>query len=142
MGLDWSSLVSFNISDNQLCPPYPDCIDGNENGQDTSNCFQVSIYDPSTPLLDYRLNDAWPNPFNPTTNISYTLPNETEVSIMIYDLMGRIIWDSYYGKQRAGTWSFQWNAVNHAGDDVSTGVYLCTLQAGHFKDTKKLIYVK
>ncbi|SVB38706.1 uncharacterized protein METZ01_LOCUS191560, partial [marine metagenome] len=88
LNMNWSDPNNFNISENQLCPPYPDCIAVYTGEQDTSGCDQVSIIDETLPIT-YKLYNAYPNPFNPTTQIKYDLPEDAMVSITIYDMMGR-----------------------------------------------------
>jgi len=88
--MNWSDPNNFNISENQLCPPYPDCIEAYTGEQDTSSCDQVSIIDETLPIT-YKLYNAYPNPFNPVTTLSYDLPEDALVNITIYDMMGRIV---------------------------------------------------
>ena len=141
INLDWSNPISFNISNNYLCQPYPYCIQGYEGNQDTSNCSQVSIIDPTLPLI-YELHNAYPNPFNPLTTIQYALPVNTGVQMTIYDLMGRVVKTLVSGTQGPGFQSIQWNATNDSGESVSAGIYLCTIEAGHFKQTRKMVLLK
>jgi hypothetical protein len=90
----------------------------------------------------FTLYPAYPNPFNPTTNIRYDLPENALVSITIYDIMGRSIRSLVNSKQTAGYRSIQWNATNDAGSPVSAGLYLYTIQAGEFRQTKKMVLLK
>jgi len=141
INLDWSNPISFNISNNYLCQPYPYCIQGYEGNQDTSNCSQVSIIDPTLPLI-YELHNAYPNPFNPLTTIQYALPVNTGVQMTIYDMMGRVVKTLVSRTQGPGFQSIQWNATNDRGESVSAGIYLCTIEAGHFRQTRKMVLLK
>ena len=141
LNMNWSDPNNFNISENQLCPPYPDCIEAYTGEQDTSGCVQVSIIDETFPMT-YKLYNAYPNPFNPTTQIKYDLPEDAMVSITIYDTMGRSIRSLVNSKQTSGYRSIQWNATNNLGDPVSAGMYLYTIQAGDFRQVKKMVLVK
>jgi hypothetical protein len=141
INLDWSNPISFNISNNYLCQPYPYCIQGYEGNQDTSNCSQVSIIDPTLPLI-YELHNAYPNPFNPLTTIQYALPVNTGVQMTIYDMMGRVVKTLVSGTQGPGFKSIQWNATNDRGESVSAGIYLCTIEAGHIRQTRKMVLLK
>ena len=84
----------------------------------------------------------YPNPFNPVTAFHYDLPEDALVNITIYDMMGRIVNNLVSSQQNAGYKSIQWNATNNAGQPVSAGVYLYTIQAGEFKQTKKMVLLK
>ena len=92
--------------------------------------------------LQYALYQNYPNPFNPTTTFRYHLPKYALVNITIYDMMGRIVNNLVSSQQNAGYKSIQWNATNNAGQPVSAGLYLYTIQVGEFKQTKKLVLLK
>jgi hypothetical protein len=139
--MNWSDPNNFNISENQLCPPYPDCIEAYTGDQDTSGCEQVSIIDETSPV-SYYLYNAYPNPFNPTTQIKYDLPEDALVSITIYDIMGRSIKSLVNSNQSAGYRSIQWNATNNLGEPVSAGMYIYMIQAGEFRKVKKMVLLK
>jgi len=140
LNISWDGW-EFNISNNQLCPPYPSCIEEYVGEQDTTNCGQVSIIDETLPIT-YNLYNAYPNPFNPVTTLRYDLPEDAMVNITIYDMMGRIVSNLVSSQQTAGYKSIQWNATNHAGQPVSAGLYLYTIQAGEFRQTKKMVLLK
>jgi len=89
-----------------------------------------------------RIYNAYPNPFNPITSLSYDLPEEGLVNITIYDMMGRIVKTLVNGSQTAGFNSVQWNATNDRNEPVSAGLYLYTIQAGEFRQTKKMVLLK
>ena len=90
----------------------------------------------------FTLYPAYPNPFNPTTNIRYDLPENALVNITIYDIMGRSIRSLVNSQQTAGYRSIQWNATNDTGSPVSAGIYLYMIQAGEFRQTKKMVLLK
>jgi len=90
----------------------------------------------------YALHQNYPNPFNPTTQIKYDLPEDAMVSITIYDIMGRSIRSLVNSQQTAGYRSIQWNATNNLGEPLSAGMYIYTIQAGEFSQTKKMILLK
>ena len=83
-----------------------------------------------------------PNPFNPVTNISYRLLETGHISINIYDMLGNKVRTLVSQTQNAGTKSYQWNATNDLGQSVSAGMYIYTIQAGDFIQTKKMILLK
>ena len=90
----------------------------------------------------FALHQNYPNPFNPTTQIRYDLPEDALVSINIYDLMGRSIKSLVNSNQSAGYRSIQWNATNNLGEPVSAGMYIYMIQAGKFRQTKKMVLLK
>jgi len=89
-----------------------------------------------------NLNQNYPNPFNPVTSLGYDLPQDGIVNITIYDMMGRIVKTLVNGSQTAGYKSVQWNATNDRNEPVSAGIYLYTIQAGEFRQTKKMVLLK
>ena len=90
----------------------------------------------------YALHQNYPNPFNPTTTLKYDLPEDALVNITIYDMMGRQINALVSNQQTAGFKSVRWNATNNAGALVSAGLYLYTIQAGEFRQTRKMVLLK
>ena len=96
---------------------------------------------PNIPL-SYFLYQNHPNPFNPTTRINYKLPANEFVSIYIIDIMGREIKSLVNTNQEAGFKSVQWDATNNLGQSVSAGMYIYTIQAGEFRQTKKMVLLK
>ena len=90
----------------------------------------------------FSLRNNYPNPFNPTTQIKYGLPEDAVVSVTIYDVMGRSIRSLMNEKQSAGYHSIGWDAKNDMGENVAAGMYIYVLQAGVFKATKKMVLLK
>ena len=89
-----------------------------------------------------KLHQNYPNPFNPTTLIRYDLPVNEHVSINIYDLTGKRVKSLVNTNQDAGYRSINWNATNEVGQPVSAGMYIYTIQAGEFRQTKKMVLLK
>jgi len=83
------------------------------------------------------LDSAYPNPFNPTTTISFGLPVDSEVSIQIYNLQGRVVETLASQFMQAGYHSVTWNANNY-----SSGVYFVKMATGDYVSTQKLLLVK
>ena len=90
----------------------------------------------------YILGQNYPNPFNPVTTLRYDLPEDALVNITIYDIMGRIVNNLVSNQQNAGYKSIQWNATNDAGQPVSAGLYFYTIEAGEFRQTRKMVLLK
>ena len=92
--------------------------------------------------ITYLLHQNYPNPFNPITSLRYDLPEDGIVNITVYDIMGRIVKTLVNDSQTAGYKSIQWNAANHRNESVSAGLYLYTIQAGQFRQTRKMVLLK
>ncbi len=92
---------------------------------------------------DFKLNAAYPNPFNPTTSISYSLPLAKEVSLKIYNVRGELV-NVLVDNQRveAGTHNVVWNATDMMGAPLATGVYVYTLTYGNFSKSQKVTLLK
>ena len=101
----------------------------------SNNSFEIS---PRT----FHLNQNYPNPFNPTTEIGYTIPENTFVSITIYDVQGRLVKLLVNQNQNAGIYVTNWNAKNEQGVSMPAGMYFYTIQTEKFKDTNKMILLK
>ena len=86
---------------------------------------------------EYALQQAYPNPFNPVTTLSFGLPIETEVSLSVYNLQGKEVISLIDGNLDAGDHSVVWNADRH-----SSGVYFVKMIAGEYVNTQKLMLVK
>jgi len=91
---------------------------------------------------DYLIHQNYPNPFNPVTTLHYSLPEDSNVRITIYNLRGRKIRTLIDMNQAAGYKLEQWDATNDAGESVSAGLYFYTFQAREFNKTNKMLLVK
>ena len=90
----------------------------------------------------FKLDNNYPNPFNPITSLRYALPEDGIVNITIYDMMGRRVKTLVNSSQTAGYKSIRWNATNNRNEPVSAGLYLYSIQAGEFRQTKKMVLLK
>ena len=98
--------------------------------------------DSNTILTDFKLHQAYPNPFNPITSIRYELSRSSDVKLTIYDILGEEISILVNHKQFPGSKLVQWDATNQKGQGVSAGVYLYSIEIDNFRDTKKVILLK
>lgn len=85
----------------------------------------------------FRLEQNFPNPFNPSTTISFSLPLKSRVTLKVFDVLGREVTTLVKDELPAGNHAQRWNATH-----VSSGVYFYRLQAGSFTETKKLVLLK
>lgn len=87
--------------------------------------------------VQYSLSQNYPNPFNPTTTIKFALPKASDVSLIVYDILGRKVVELVNGNLPAGYHTVMFNASNYA-----SGVYFYRLHAGGFVSVKKLMLLK
>jgi hypothetical protein len=97
---------------------------------------QIDVNVINTPQ-EFILNTAYPNPFNPITNINFALPIESEISLEVYDMQGRVVEVLVSGNMKPGFHSVAWNADSHA-----SGVYFVKMAAGEYISTMKLMLIK
>ena len=97
----------------------------------------VTVEDEEAFSRSFNLYPNYPNPFNPSTTISFTLSNASQVSLLIYDIHGREVESLIEGIQPAGSHSIEWNASN-----LASGVYFYRLTVGDFIQTRKMILIK
>ncbi len=95
----------------------------------------------ATPLV-YRLTQNYPNPFNPETNIQYTLPCDTRVTLAIYNLLGQKIRTLVDIDKVAGNHQITWDGLNDAGQQVSSGVYYYILITKDARLVRKMTLVR
>ena len=102
----------------------------------------LSLLDASNEATVFSLKQNFPNPFNPTTSLRYDLSEDGLVNITVYDMMGRVVKTLINSSQTAGFKSVQWDATNNLGQPVSAGMYIYTIQAGEFRQSKKMVLLK
>ena len=86
---------------------------------------------------EYSLNSNFPNPFNPTTQISYQIPKNGFVNLVVYNALGQEVEVLVNQHQSSGKYSVQFNASS-----LPSGVYIYKLNAGEFSSVKKMILTK
>jgi hypothetical protein len=137
-------ICNDNITDNYDCDG--NCIATGENldvngldcsevcGGDDISCLAIEeLIMPQ----EYSLSSIYPNPFNPTTTISFSIPQSGMVSLKVYDITGKLtstLTDEY---MNAGYYNINWNASS-----FSSGVYLIRMDSGDFTQTQKVVLVQ
>jgi len=86
---------------------------------------------------EFLLSYNYPNPFNPSTKIKYSVPQSSNVVIKVYDILGNEIETLVNEEKSAGSYELTWNAKG-----LSSGVYFYQLRAGSFVETKKMVLIK
>ena len=134
----WNNLFGedFAVYNNQLCAPYPDCVDAYVGLQNTTNCDQASVGFEPIPF-DYKIRDPYPNPFNAQTAIQITLPIKDVMIVKVYDVNGSELKTLVHSIFDSGTHTIKWNA-----GDLPSGIYFIRMQTRHFAGTKKVSLIK
>lgn len=88
------------------------------------------------------LSSNYPNPFNPATTISYSLPEKENVNISVYNINGKLVQILVNACKEAGSHNAIWNGKDQSGNTVSSGVYFYRINAGNFSETKRMLLVK
>jgi len=165
----YSNLDPFVIHNNNLCPPYPECLTEEDIGeQDTLECTPCQLGEVGYTDVDgictlvcdegytnvdgectslnnseivypttYNLSSPYPNPFNPTTTISFSIPQLGMVSLNVYDITGKLVTTLINEQLNIGYHSIDWDGTNQSG-----GVYLVRMESGEYVETQKLLLVK
>lgn len=109
----------------------------------TSPTLSLDVGDDDTPTpSDFRLENNYPNPFNAGTTISYHLSQRQQVTLTIYDLLGRKVRTLFEGNQSAGDHEITWDGHTDHGGEAATGVYVYRLNAGEHSASKKMLLLK
>jgi len=108
----------------------------------TANAMQKRSHDLVEANIEYKLSAAYPNPFNPSTSISFDIAEEGEVILTVYDMMGKEIKSLYSKHTIPGSYSVMWDGSNDHNQQVANGVYFYRLDALGFSDIKRMVYFK
>lgn len=113
---------------------------GNNNSRFLNNNTAAAFFlgDPK----DYKLMQNSPNPFNPTTSIKFQLPQNTFVTLKVYNLIGREVATLVNEERAAGTHVVYWNGKDSNGMSLASGVYLYKLIAGSYVEIRKMNLLK
>ena len=101
------------------------------------SCVPVGDQIDNVVVNDFTLEQNYPNPFNPSTQINYTLAERSNVTIKVYDVLGNEVATLVNTTQEAGAYD-----VNFDASQLSSGLYIYTLNAGNFTSSKKMMLLK
>jgi len=90
----------------------------------------------------YTLGQNYPNPFNPETKIGFGIPEDAEVTIQIYNILGQLVTTLVEGEMTAGYRYIKWSGTDHNYHQVPSGVYLVVMSTDSFRDVKKMVFLK
>jgi hypothetical protein len=104
----------------------------------------ITDIDDDTPAIpgEFFISQNYPNPFNPRTTLSYGLPEDSEVRIDIFNVLGQRVVTLLDEYQTAGYKSIAWDGVDSAGKGISSGIYFYTIEAGDHRASKKMLMIK
>ncbi len=129
--------IEFKLSDKDARASVSGSAMINENAsQDLASVEVAGI------PISFGLDQNYPNPFNPSTTIKYRVANQTNVALKVYSVSGQLVRTLVTGAQQPGYYTIQWNGLNNAGEQVSSGVYFYRLAAGDQTSTKKMMLLK
>jgi hypothetical protein len=111
-------------------------LDGTEHFSGSISATTTGVEGQNTPTA-YSLNQNYPNPFNPNTTITYELPRASNVSLRVFDILGRTASVLVNEKKEAGI-----HEAKFDGSNLASGVYFYRLQAGDFVAAKRLLLLK
>ena len=105
---------------------------------------RVLSVDAESPVhpVEFSLLHNYPNPFNPSTTIVFSLPETRNVHLLITDLLGREVRTLLSNSREGGTHLLTWDGRNNAGLAVGSGTYFCQLQAGSYSASRKLLLMR
>ena len=90
----------------------------------------------------FTLNQNFPNPFNPETVISFSLDKPGDVTLSVYDVLGRTVTTLYHGFLPTGQHQFRWNGTDGYGQSVASGIYFYRLSSDQISLTRKMALMK
>jgi hypothetical protein len=138
--LDFRADVSFRFFDRHVKPgkmySYYLAVE-DKDGRYQSNTSSVTI-----PTQEIVLDQNKPNPFNPVTSIRFTLPSAEHVRLSVFDSNGKLVNQLVDGVRGVGPHTVEWNGTDHLGNKVGSGVYFYRIEAGNFKQSRKMLLLK
>jgi len=118
---------------------YPDM----NNPMVVSTQALVSVDDQQSVPVVFALNQNYPNPFNPSTQISFDIPEASElVSLSVYNILGQNINTLVSGSMNAGRYTQEWDATDELGSPVASGIYFYELRSSNFISRKKMLLIR
>jgi len=98
----------------------------------------VTLFSPE----EFALYQNYPNPFNPTTAVKFQVPQTSNVTIKIYDMLCQEVKTLFAGETLRGTYTVEWDGLNNAGEKMSSGSYVYRMTTDEFVQSKKMILLK
>jgi len=108
----------------------------------TINGYYNSINEEDSLYDGFAFNQNYPNPSNPSTTFSFSLPGQFNVNLTVYNILGQKVIELIDGSYETGNHSVSWNGENALGVAVSSGIYFAKFKAGNYQRSRKLIILK
>jgi hypothetical protein len=144
-GSNWVTTVQMNVmadtipgsTVNNTDPGYPTAVSAELVGVTTQIVRPVVAVDNDVVVNSFELKQNYPNPFNPSTTISYSIAERSNVTIKVYDMLGSEVASLVNTVKDAGSYQVNFNAA-----DLASGLYVYTINAGNFSSSKKMMLMK
>jgi hypothetical protein len=104
---------------------------------DTESGMQIADMRSKGQFTSFALHQNYPNPFNPSTTIKFTLPQRSDIRLVLVNVLGQVLKEIATGNYSAGS-----HQVTLDASHLASGIYFYELQAGSFSETKKLVLMK
>ena len=117
-------------------------VSPNQNTTLNFTMIPVSNADELVPVTATALRGNYPNPFNPTTTISYDLKDAASVRLNVYNVKGQLVRSLVNSDQASGRYRVVFNACDDKGNPLSSGIYLYRLTAGRYNSTRKMMLME
>lgn len=103
----------------------------------------LSVNSNNRDWIDQNTNfSIYPNPFNSTTVISYSISEKTSLTLNIFDINGKLVNTIFQGDQNTGEYFINWDGKNHNGYTLASGIYFVNIKSGRFNLTKRVTFLK
>jgi Secretion system C-terminal sorting domain len=110
---------------------------------DATDFPEVTSVDEFAELADkFELNNNYPNPFNPTTNITFSIPQNSNVRLDVFNSLGQLVKTLIDQNYASGNYTTIWNARDNFGNKVNSGVYIYRLSTKNYVDSKRMVLMK
>ena len=90
----------------------------------------------------FALSQSYPNPFNPSAKFVVSVPEKSEVELVVYDILGKKVRTLVYGEQPAGNHIIEWNGLSDNNLAVTSGIYFVRMISGEFSAVQKIMLIK
>jgi len=112
--------------------------------------MRIYTYDHITSIIgednyhinEFNISSCYPNPFNASIKINFTILIQTQAKLTIYDIAGRLIWEKLYTSLSIGEYSVDWDATNSFGKKISSGLYIVQLSTEDHTDSQKIVLLR
>jgi hypothetical protein len=91
---------------------------------------------------EYALFQNYPNPFNPTTTIEFQVPQVNDVTLKVFDMLGQEVRSLFNGQVVPGKYTVEWDGMNNAGSQMSSGIYIYRITAGEFVESREMVLIR